>query len=322
MKILIAYDGSKCAEAAIDDLARGGMPPKGEARIVSVAEVWLPPQDSVENDEFDSSPYVESLVKIYRESGEKAVAEAAMLAKHAEGRVKKALPGWDVKSSATYGSPAWEILEAGRNFGADLIIVGSQGHSALGRFVLGSISQKVLTEAECSVRVARGSIDVDPAPERVIIGFDGSKGAMCAVEAVASRKWHEDSEVRLVAVTEPSVPRAIGRFVAPTKTNAIGVAEMGTLWLERTAETATRRLRETGVSAELGVRSGNPKEVLVAEAERWGADCIFIGATVYGSAWERILLGSTAAAVAARAQCSVEVVRDHKSGRPSMVDPK
>ncbi|HEX2639790.1 MAG TPA: universal stress protein, partial [Pyrinomonadaceae bacterium] len=274
MKILIAYDGSKCAEAAIDDLARGGMPPKGEARIVSVAEVWLPPQDSVENDEFDSSPYVESLVKIYRESGEKAVAEAAMLAKHAEGRVKKSLPGWDVKSSATYGSPAWEILEAARNFGADLVIVGSQGHSALGRFVLGSISQKVLTEAECSVRVARGSIDVDPAPERVIIGFDGSKGAMCAVEAVASRKWHEDSEVRLVAVTEPSVPRAIGRFVAPTKTNAIGVAEMGTLWLERTAETATRRLRETGVSAELTVRAGNPKEVLVEEAERWGADCI------------------------------------------------
>jgi nucleotide-binding universal stress UspA family protein len=322
MRILIAYDGSKCAEAAIDDLARGGMPPKGEARIVSVAEVWLPPQDSVEDDQVGSSPYVESLVRTYRESGEKAVAEAAMLAKHAEGRVKKALPGWDVKSSATYGSPAWEILEAARNFGPDLIIVGSQGHSALGRFVLGSISQKVLTEAECSVRVARGSIEVDPAPERVIIGFDGSKGGMCAVEAVASRKWHEDSEVRLVAVTEPSVPRAIGRFVAPTKANAVGVAEAGALWLERAAQTALSRLLETGVSAELSVRSGNPKEVLVEEAERWGADCIFVGATVYGSAWERILLGSTAAAVSARAHCSVEVVRDRKSGRPSEGDPK
>jgi nucleotide-binding universal stress UspA family protein len=322
MRILIAYDGSKCAEAAIDDLARGGMPPKGEARIVSVAEVWLPPQDSVEDGDTGSSAYVENLVRTYRESGEKAVAEAAMLAKHAEGRVRKALPDWTVKSSATYGSPAWEILEVARDFDADLIVVGSQGHSALGRFVLGSISQKVLTEAECSVRVARGSIEVDPAPERVIIGFDGSKGAMCAVDAVASRKWDDGSEVRLVAVTEPAVPRAIGRFVAPATTRTAAVTDTASLWLDQTAEIALERLRVTGVQADLSVRSGNPKEVLVEEAERWGADAIFVGATVYGSAWARILLGSTAAAVAARAHSSVEVVRERKSGRPTKVDPK
>ena len=38
----------------------------------------------------------------------------------------------------------------------DLIVVGSHGRSALGRFMLGSVSQKVVTEAHCSVRVARG----------------------------------------------------------------------------------------------------------------------------------------------------------------------
>lgn len=42
MKLLIAYDGSKCAEAAIDDLTRAGLPPANEAVVVSIAEVWLP----------------------------------------------------------------------------------------------------------------------------------------------------------------------------------------------------------------------------------------------------------------------------------------
>ena len=42
-KILIGYDGSECADAALDDLSRAGLPPDAEAQILSVAEVWLPP---------------------------------------------------------------------------------------------------------------------------------------------------------------------------------------------------------------------------------------------------------------------------------------
>ena len=43
MKILIGYDGSDCAEAALDDLKRAGLPESAEAHILSIAEVWLPP---------------------------------------------------------------------------------------------------------------------------------------------------------------------------------------------------------------------------------------------------------------------------------------
>jgi hypothetical protein len=42
-KLLIAYDGSECAEAALDDLSRAGLPLDVEAQILSVAEFWLPP---------------------------------------------------------------------------------------------------------------------------------------------------------------------------------------------------------------------------------------------------------------------------------------
>lgn len=46
MRILIGYDGSDCAEAALDDLQRAGLPSKTEALVLSVAEVWLPPPSS------------------------------------------------------------------------------------------------------------------------------------------------------------------------------------------------------------------------------------------------------------------------------------
>ncbi len=43
MKALIAYDGSACAEAALDDLKRAGLPGEVEAMIVTVTELGLPP---------------------------------------------------------------------------------------------------------------------------------------------------------------------------------------------------------------------------------------------------------------------------------------
>ena len=47
MKILIAYDGSECADAALADLQRAGLPPAAAALIMSVAEVFLPPASSL-----------------------------------------------------------------------------------------------------------------------------------------------------------------------------------------------------------------------------------------------------------------------------------
>ena len=47
MKVVIAYDGSDCAKAAVDDLRRSGMPRHADALVVSVAETLLPPPDTL-----------------------------------------------------------------------------------------------------------------------------------------------------------------------------------------------------------------------------------------------------------------------------------
>jgi nucleotide-binding universal stress UspA family protein len=53
------------------------------------------------------------------------------------------------------GKPAQEILGVARDVGADLIIVGSQGRHGVERLVLGSVSEHVVREAQCTVEVAR-----------------------------------------------------------------------------------------------------------------------------------------------------------------------
>ena len=47
------------------------------------------------------------------------------------------------------------ILDEAQRWGADLIVVGSHGYRAWERFLLGSVSQMVVSHAKCSVEVVR-----------------------------------------------------------------------------------------------------------------------------------------------------------------------
>jgi len=80
-------------------------------------------------------------------------------------------------------------------------------------------------------------------------------------------------------------------------------------WISNYTENAAALLANAGLKVDVKMRSGNPSHILVEEAEAWRADCIFVGANAQGSRLERFLLGTTSAAVAGRAHCSVEVVR-------------
>ncbi|MEW6736845.1 MAG: universal stress protein [Acidobacteriota bacterium] len=56
------------------------------------------------------------------------------------------------------------------------------------------------------------------------------------------------------------------------------------------------------------IKAGDPKTILLNEAEQLNADCIFIGARGLNRL-RRFLLGSVSTAIASRAHCSVEIVR-------------
>jgi nucleotide-binding universal stress UspA family protein len=315
VKILIAYDGSDCAEAALDDLQRAGLPTCVEASVMSVSEIWLPPPppSSFQILELAQSVYVPAdMTRVYAQ-GSPALEEAQSLANRATARLGTNFPNWVITSQASVGSPTRELVRRADVWKPDLIVVGSQGRSTVGRLILGSVSQGVLTHARCSVRVARGRVEEPGKPVRILIGVDGSRASAAAVSEVASRTWPARSEVRLIAVNDPLTTTFVGKFI-PIVRNAIKEANRADrTWLQKILKRACDKLRASELQASSKVLEGDPKQVLIETAAAWGADCIFVGSFGFSNHFERFLLGSVSAAVAARASCSVEVVRSRKN---------
>ena len=317
MKLLIAYDGSKCADSALDDLTHAGLPDKGEALVMTVAEVWLPPPPPSAYEIVEMATEAKSSLGLERRymASSQVVVDADKLAAKAAARFQANFPKWKVKHEAAWGSPTWELFSKSEEFEADFILVGSHGRSALGRLFLGSISQWLLNEARCSVRVARGKLDEPDFPVRLILGIDGSSHANLALEQVGARNWPEKSEVRVVVVDQPLEPTVVGGLVPSVTRSVDECNKEENAHSRQLATKSAERLRARGLRAEGLVKVGDPKHVLVQFAEEWRADCIFLGATGLSNRLERFLLGSTAGAVAARAHCSVEIVRRKRRKR-------
>jgi nucleotide-binding universal stress UspA family protein len=69
---------------------------------------------------------------------------------------KELMPGiYRVQTEMLTGDPAFMILETAVRRSAQLIIVGSRGMKAIKRFFLGSVSEKILVHATCSVLIIR-----------------------------------------------------------------------------------------------------------------------------------------------------------------------
>ena len=107
---------------------------------------------------------------------------------------------------------------------------------------------------------------------KILLAVDGSEASLAAVEEAAQTPWPEGSIVRIVSVTD--IPFAIE---SPAKT-----------------------------------LKGDPKIVILDEAERWGADLIVVGTHGY-DALGRIRLSSVSRVVASHAKCSVKIARHRKT---------
>ena len=98
MKILIGYDGSECADAALDDLTQAGLPPTGEVHILSVAEVWLPPPPPSSYEIIEEARHANSPAELQRDFAKRcpAAKDALALAERARDRLQTRFPEWKV----------------------------------------------------------------------------------------------------------------------------------------------------------------------------------------------------------------------------------
>jgi hypothetical protein len=103
------------------------------------------------------------------------------------------------------GFPRKVISECAKELQADLIMVGSHGHSAIGRFLLGSVAQAVLRIAPCPVEIVRfpaGGAAPSSHPMKVLLATDGSECSLAAAISVAARPWPGGTVLKVVGVEE------------------------------------------------------------------------------------------------------------------------
>lgn len=304
MKILVAYDGSDFAIEAVDDLLFAGLPDKCKAVVLSVTDDYYPllaPGSSNVVAEYISLEEMDSdmVSKPHRES--------VITAKEGADLIQELFPNWQVSAETNIGAPATAILERASEFKPDLIVIGSHGRTGLKKFLLGSVSLKVLSVAHSSVRLARKH-DQKANPLKVLVGYDGSQDAEKVIKALEHRNFPKDTIIKLVSILEiyyaPSLPYS-AVAVEEALIESMGAREG--VFDERLRKTALR-LQSRYPNTDWQILRGNAKHVLLEVATKWDADEIFVGARGISNL-ERIFLGSVSNFVAGHAHCTVEVVR-------------
>jgi universal stress protein A len=140
MKILVAIDDSKHAEAAIQALANYFKPQTTQVRILHVltpVTLTAPPQMSR-----GYAPEME----------EQKTQLRALVEKYAQ---QLRAEGYKVDTAVENGDVRETIIDSARVWHADLILLGSRGHKGMGRLLLGSVAESVVRHANCSVLVVR-----------------------------------------------------------------------------------------------------------------------------------------------------------------------
>lgn len=316
MKILIGYDGSDSSAAALDDLKRAGLPQDSEALVISVGDLLMSgPTASEVVKAAVTSRRVAASLKQAQTHAARVIKEAGEFAGKAADELRTQFPEWSVSSEVITGAPAWELIDAANRWNADLLVVGSQGRSAIGRLFLGSVSKRLATDAACSVRVARRADTGSGGAPRIIIGVDGSLAAEQAIYAVGQRVWEGGTEVRLVAVDDGTPPPArVSTFLPQAAEMLNSYFQKRESRVHSMLEWATGELDHIGLKTSVLMKKGDPSKVLLAEARKWNADSIFVGTRDFNSAFERFRLGSVSTAVVTNAPCSVEIVRPSREG--------
>jgi nucleotide-binding universal stress UspA family protein len=201
------------------------------------------------------------------------------------------------------GSDYAEIIRRAEDFQAGLLVVGSHGRTGLKRLFLGSVAERVVRYAPCTVLVAR-----EHREGAVLVATDLSDPSLPAIEAGAREAARRGRKLVVMHATETAVP---GSDAAMALLGAIAVVEPPEV--AETRRTLARQVIQTalegiGAQGEVQIVDGSPLAEILRLIEALPAELLVVGAKGRSSV-SRVVLGSVSANVVQGAPCSVLAVR-------------
>ena len=146
-RLLVAVDGSPTSAATLDEVAARPWPSGSEIEVVTVIHSPVPV--------FPDPAF--SMAAIHAEQERRQAHDAPALLEAAVGRLQSASPGVSVSSKVLEGDPAEAIVGEAQRLHADEIFLGSHGHGPIWRGLMGSVAERVVAHAPCSVQVVRAA---------------------------------------------------------------------------------------------------------------------------------------------------------------------
>jgi nucleotide-binding universal stress UspA family protein len=285
MRVLLATDGSNGAQAAAKMLA--GLP-------------------------FESSSEIHVL----------AVCDAATQSRvtdiHASAREALSHSSAALRCSSRGGNPADVILTVAEETGAELIVVGASGHTAIARFFIGSVAERVARHSNIPVLVVR-----PPAREikTVILAVDNSPDSDIAVRWMRSLPLPQGAEVHVVTFIPnlESIMRARFALLPPLSEHLETLDQKERHAAETRTQEARNLLEASGKRAVTELSSGDAIFGLARLGTELGADLIVLGSRGE-TPLERFLLGSVSDSTLRHATCSVAIVH-HPRARTPQLEP-
>jgi nucleotide-binding universal stress UspA family protein len=207
-------------------------------------------------------------------------------------------------------SPARGLHEAALAQHADVVVVGSSHHGPLGRILLGSVAERLLSGAPSAVAVApRGHGLRESRPFGAIaVAFDGSDEAHLALRAGHGLAMLSGARLNVLTVIEPP-PAIPGTFVPlPGLEPQVTIERAETLQRQESAaqaavDDALSKLGD-GSTVEREVLFGTDPAAAILDAVRTDVDLLVVGSRGYGPV-KRALLGGVSDAVIKHAPCPV-----------------
>ncbi|QSG08100.1 universal stress protein [Halapricum desulfuricans] len=268
-KILFPFDGSDGAAEVLQHAGELAHWEDGSIRLLYVADT----------NEVSVSRVGDEMLDSLIEHGEEILSDAAGI-----------LESLDVRytTDIAKGTPAETIVEYGEDHDFDVIVMPTSGRQGLSRYLLGSVTEKVVRLSETPVLTARMAADEEfVVPfDRILVPTDGSKAAESATQHAFELAAAMGADVHALSVVDT------GAFSSDVRSERL--SDAGKSHASEVVETVADAATEHGLDGvTTHVESGSPTEEIHEVVDREGIDAVVMGTTGRQGV-ERILLGSVA----------------------------
>ncbi|MBS1982904.1 MAG: universal stress protein [Bdellovibrionales bacterium] len=210
------------------------------------------------------------------EAGSTALAELyvnrkAALEEECRNFLQEELPRFNPNRVLLEGDPAREVVQMAHDGGYNLIVMPTHGYGPFRRFILGSVTAKVLHDADCPVWTG---VHLEDAPPVEAIHFDTVLAAVdLGTQSELALAWAAqfacNAKAKLVVVhATPNLEGRTGEYFDPDWRR----------YLAQQAEQGVADLQmRVGTKAETLIEPGDPPHVVEGAARRFGASVVVIG---------------------------------------------